>query len=87
MLNKKTVTINNKEYDVFKMKNDVNGNPRYIIHFLDLGLEEYEPTNLTRKAGLAIRRNFKAFGGGFVFQSYNVKASLKFILKTLAEKE
>ena len=80
------VKINHKgkEYDinVFRVNNDVNGNPRYVAHYLDFGIESYRATALTRKAGLSIYRA-KWFGGGFVFQSYNIHATLRFILETL----
>jgi len=65
-----------------KIKNDVNGNSRYVVHFLDLGLDKYESTKQTRDAGLAKYRG-RDFGGGFAFQSYNLNLSIKRILKAL----
>lgn len=73
---------NGKEIEVKRTNNDINGNPRYLVHFLALGLKDYKATSKTRKAGLTIYKG-KSFGGGFVFQSYNVKDSLEFIYKTL----
>jgi len=74
----------NKKHDikVVRTTNDVNGNPRYLVSWLSLGLDSYEATDLTRRAGLTKYRG-KSFGGGFVFQSYNVDNSINFIINTL----
>lgn len=81
-----TVKINHKgkEYDinVFRVNSDVNGNARYVVNYIDIGLETYKATALTRKAGLSIYRA-KRFGGWFVFQSVNILSNLKFIIETL----
>lgn len=71
-----------KEITVYRITNDVNGNPQYCVHFLDLMLKNYAPSALTRKAGLR-KYNAKWFGGGFSFQSYNIPDTLKYILQTL----
>jgi hypothetical protein len=82
-MKKTTVKLNNgKDVDVFRTTNDNNGNPRYIVHFLSLGLANYEQTTKTKKAGLKLYTK-KDFGGGFVFQSYNLKESLNFIFSEL----
>jgi hypothetical protein len=65
-----------------RINNDVNGNPRYVVHFYDL-LNDIEGLNLTileryelalqkaRKVGGKMYRG-KDFGGGIVFQSYDI---------------
>jgi hypothetical protein len=65
-----------------RINNDVNGNPRYVVHFYDL-LTDLEGLNLNileryelalkkaRKVGGKMYRG-KDFGGGIVFQSYNI---------------
>lgn len=68
---------------VFSINNDMYGNPRYIIHFLSLGLEKYEATALTRKAGLR-KYTGRNFGGGYVFQSYGLKEDIEMMLEILA---
>ena len=70
--------LNGRYWDVpvHKINNDVNGNPRYVVHFLDLGIkpEDYGLVpKLTKYRG-------KWFGGGYVFQSYNVKEDIDWIL-------
>ena len=77
-----TVTIDNRDYTVYRVNNDYYGNPRYVIGWIELGLPEYRSTKKTRAAGLKIYRG-NDFGGGFVFQSYNVLHSLTFIINTL----
>lgn len=67
---------------VKKVNHGANGSPRYVVHFMDLGLSEYKATNKTRSAGLSIYRG-QDFGGGFVFQSYNVEYDLKRIISRL----
>lgn len=65
-----------------RINNDINGNPRYVVHFLDLltvadtqGLDIDQKFNLAlkkaRKVGGKIYRG-KDFGGGIVIQSYNI---------------
>lgn len=65
-----------------RINNDVNGNPRFVVHFLSLlnegesqGLGVLESFDLAlkkaRKVGGKIYRG-KDFGGGIVFQSYNI---------------
>ena len=68
--------------DVYRINNDINGNPRYIVSWIGLGLPEYRSTKKTREAGLSIYRG-KQFGGGFVFQSYSIDADIAYMLKAL----
>ncbi len=61
---------------------DANGNPKYFVHYLELGLSEYENTEKTRKAGLR-KYTGRLFGGGYVFQSYNPEESMRRIIEML----
>jgi hypothetical protein len=65
------------EYKFTRTTNDGNGNPRYIVSWLALGLPAYQANDKTRRAGLR-KYSGKAFGGGFVFQSYNLERSAEF---------
>ena len=69
-----------------RVNNDVNGNPRYVVHFYDLlnenegeGLSVLEKFELAlkkaRKAGGKVYRG-KDFGGGIVFQSYDINRTI-----------
>jgi uncharacterized lipoprotein NlpE involved in copper resistance len=65
-----------------RINNDINGNPRYVVSFLDLltvadtqGLDIDQKFNLAikkaRKVGGKIYRG-KDFGGGIVIQSFDI---------------
>lgn len=64
-----------------RVNNDMNGNPRYVVHFLDiLNNEENSFLPFSKKYEYALKkakkiggRKFhnKQYGGGIVFQSYN----------------
>jgi hypothetical protein len=69
-----------------RINNDINGNPRFVVHFYDLlrdgegeGLtiiEKYEfAVKKARKIGGKIYRG-RDFGGGIVFQSYNITETI-----------
>ena len=70
-----------------RIKNDINGNPRYVCHFLNLLTDEElgrtgdEWIPISQKYAIATKRanqiggrkyNCKAYGGGIVFQSYSI---------------
>jgi hypothetical protein len=73
-----------------KVNRDTNGNPRYVCHFLNLLTEKdkelndvnalyHIALNNARKIGGRKFHN-KQYGGGIVFQSYNIKDTEKAIL-------
>jgi len=73
-----------------RIKNDVNGNPRYVCHFLNLNTrEELDAVGgISSKYQLACKRankiggkkyNCKAYGGGIVFQSYSLDSEVRAI--------
>jgi hypothetical protein len=53
-----------------RINNDINGNPRYVVHFLQLADTYERALYLGRKLGGRKFHN-KQFGGGIAFQSYN----------------
>ena len=53
-----------------RINNDANGNPRYVIHFLELADNYQEAINLANSIG-GRKYHTKSYGGGLVFQSYN----------------
>ena len=70
-----------------RIKNDVNGNPRYVCHFLDMDVhganaglsltERYQNAiKLANKIGGRKYHN-KSFGGGLVFQSYSLEELIR----------
>lgn len=67
-----------------RITNDVNGNPRYVCHFLNF-IRGEEAGNVMNKYERAIKlanqiggRKFhnKQYGGGLVFQSYNLQSTV-----------
>ncbi len=74
------MTITKNKIDFTRVNNDVNGNPRYVIHFLSL-ISKYDLfTSIDQRYNLALRRaknlggrkyHNKSYGGGIVFQSFN----------------
>ena len=69
-----------------RVKNDTNGNPRYVLHFLNLNtdaeLNAAPWIDVSDKYALALARSRaqggkkfhnKQYGGGIVFQSYNLR--------------
>lgn len=65
-----------------RVKNDVNGNPRYVCHFLHLDVHGmYSGIDLSQRYNVAValartlggkRFHNKQYGGGIVFQCYNL---------------
>lgn len=68
-----TVNVNNLELSAYRIDHDVNGNPRYVIHFIDLDIKTEDYGKIK---GLTKYRA-KWFGGGYVFQSYSLQDDLK----------
>lgn len=73
-----------------RIKNDVNGNPRYVCHFLTLNTEEELNSVewIPNKYAIACSRankiggrkyHTKGYGGGIVFQSYNLDCEVRAI--------
>ena len=83
---KEITTVQGKEIEVFRIENDVNGNPRYVVHFMDLNIKLADYDNINKLYGF---KKYRAgwFGGGVVFQSYNIEDTLNFALDKVKEIE
>lgn len=81
-----THTVQNKEIEAFRIPNDTNGNPRYVVNFRDLGVGLWDYDNINKLYGFCKYRA-KWFGGGVVFQSYNIEDTLEWALNTVKENE
>lgn len=90
-MNNETSTINWTH-----IKNDTNGNPRYVCHFLELLKEDEKGNNwdvdISVKYERALKRakeiggkkfHNKQYGGGIVFQSYSLKETENHIRELL----
>jgi len=59
------------KYDWKRINSDVNGNPRYVLHFLNLAENYPDAVKLANKIG-GRKYHTKRYGGGIVFQSYSL---------------
>ena len=87
-------TITPEEFT--RVKNDVNGNPRYVCHFLSLdihGPDKGIGFSLSERYAMACKlanraggRKFhnKQYGGGIVFQSYSLEELCNFLNNIMA---
>ena len=86
-----------KEVSFYRMNNDINGNPRYACHFLELLTEQDREQQRENKESFIVNSMYelalnrakaiggkkfhnKQFGGGIIFQSYNLNDEVKSIL-------
>ena len=71
------VNVDGQEIEVFYIDNDINGNARFVVHFLSLGikLKDYG------KIGGLVKYRAKWFGGGYVSQYVNINEELRWMLK------
>lgn len=84
----------NTKLDWTRINNCVNGNPRYVVHFLSLltaaecadkGYARYgQACERARKIG-GRKYRAKSYGGGIVFTSYNLEETERHIVRVLAE--
>ena len=102
-IEEKTLNVNGEEITAYKVNHDSNGNPRWVVHFLDLLTSEEQVAarkeaeedpsftlstqvmfrdalNKARKSGGAKYRA-KWFGGGIVFQSYNIQEDVAHVFE------
>jgi hypothetical protein len=77
MLTTHYITVDGEEIAYNKIDNDYYGNPRYVVHFLSLGVKT---SDYGKIKGLTKYRA-KWYGGGYVIQSYNLETDLRYYLK------
>lgn len=65
-----------------RVNNDVYGNPRYVCHYLNLANDYDDAVKIAKKIG-GKRFHTKQYGGGIVFQSYDIKATEKRIIELI----
>ena len=71
--------------EVHRVDNDVNGNPRYVVHFLPFGSNYLKTVKLFNDAIHGRKYTAKWFGGGIVFSSYNVGDCLRAVFELKVE--
>lgn len=62
--------------DFTRISNDINGNPRYVIHYLSVADNYDKAVKIANKIGGKKFHN-KQYGGGIAFQSYNIDDTAK----------
>ena len=72
-----------------RVNSDINGNPRYVCHFLNLIKDDEKASYevAIKRANKLGGRKFhnKQYGGGLVFQCYNIDDLEKRIVESLKE--
>jgi len=83
-----------------RVKNDINGNPRFVLHFLhfvgDSEVSRDTPDFVTKKYEIALKRakgapfygrkfHNKQYGGGIVFSTYNLSGLIRDINELMEE--
>lgn len=75
-----------------RVNNDVYGNPRYVVHYLDITPNKYRTADILKRYDMTVKwanklggRKYhnKQYGGGIVFQSYNLDETEHYIFKAL----
>lgn len=85
----------NNEVEVIRVNNDVNGNPRYVFHFSNVSsylkahlgelLNGYDFYILSANASGCKKYHNRSYGGGLLFQSYNVQDSLQHVERSIEQ--
>ena len=73
---KKLVSVNTAKF--FKIKNDINGNPRYMCHYRELSENWCRAIALAKTIGGRPHRS-KYYKEGIVFTTYNIQEISKSI--------
>ena len=81
MRNPITVTVHGEQYTVYPINNDVNGNRRYVMHYLAFDIPNYDSVG---KYGFKKYRG-KWFGGGIVFQAVNLQDKVEYMANHVKE--
>lgn len=69
-----------RKIEFTRINNDTNGNPRYVCHYLEFAGTYNEALKVAKQLG-GKRYNNKSYGGGIVFQSYNIQDLEKKIIE------
>jgi hypothetical protein len=81
--------------DMFiRVNNDVNGNPRYVLHFLNALTPDEREARTSSRYDIAILRaqaiggrkyHNRSYGGGLVFQSYSLDETCYYLNQAIAK--
>ena len=71
-----------KNIEFTRVNNDINGNPRYVCHFLNFADDYNTAVKLANKIG-GRKYHTKQYGGGIIFQSYNIAETERRIIELI----
>lgn len=89
--------MENSKINWTRIDNDVNGNPRYVCHFCAISPDNISNLPVAERYAATVafanklggrKYHTKKYGGGIVFQSYNIKdleERIFHLLKTINE--
>jgi len=63
----------------YRVNNGVNGDPRYVTHYLAFDRDYATAKRIANKLGFSVYRG-REFGGGFVTSSYNLENDIEAII-------
>ena len=72
--------IHGQKIEAYKVENDINGNPRYVVHFLNIAKTFADAKKIANDRVGGREYRAKWYGGGIVFTSYNLDDTLKTII-------
>ena len=84
----------NNQISFTRVNNNVDGNPRYVCHYTTLLTETERDTHNQNEYAIAVKRankiggrrfHNKQYGGGIVFQSYNLENTKKNIIELVSK--
>lgn len=64
----------------WRVNNDINGNPRYVVSFLNFASDYETAKKRANSIGFRVYRG-RDFGGGFVGQSYSLPDTARAIIE------
>ena len=84
----------NNDYEITRINGDINGNPRYVVHFMafvqdlaynyDISIsEKYSMARARTKKYGGKKYHNKQYGGGIVFSSYSPEIEINKIINEI----
>ena len=86
----------NNNYEIIRINNDVNGNPRYVVHFMAFILDIDNSLSIPEQYNIALSRtkkyggkkyHNKQYGGGIAFTFYSPEIEINKIIDILIGKK
>lgn len=68
--------INTNTVDIDRVNNDLYGNPRYVMHFTNIDSDYSTALYIAKTAIGGKKYHNKSYGGGIVWQSYNIGSDI-----------